>query len=136
MNGSEYRQFLQQVDALLPQIEAELKGIDLSAFPQLSYANGKFISDQRELALREVEYSRLWVSKQRIKRSISGELALKGFLDSLWGLEGDIIWTEDFTGLHLTHLEMFAPEFGQLQIQIANDVIERVALMEKGVCPQ
>ncbi len=135
MTEAEYKAFLLQVDVLLPQVEAEFKKIDLEKFPNLSYARGKSLADQQRLGLMEVGYSRDFVARQRIKHTVSGELALKGFLDSLLNEGQEMLWEEDSSGIKATNLEKYAPELSALVIRISNDVTVRVELLESGSCP-
>jgi hypothetical protein len=93
------------------------------------------IVDQRDLGLREIGYIRDYIARQTVKRTVSGELALSGFLQSLFDIGEEIVWMEDFSGLTLTHLEKDAPELSELVIRIGNDVNARVALLEKKTCP-
>jgi hypothetical protein len=137
MTDADFKAFLTQVEATLPKWESELKGIDLEKqAPQIPYAKGKSITDQRDVGLMEIGYIRVYLPKLRAKRTVSGELALSGFMQSLFDVGEEIVWEEDFSGLTLTHLEKDAPEWSALEIRIANDVNTRVALLEKGTCPK
>jgi hypothetical protein len=129
-----YKTFLLQVEAAIPKWETELKNIDLEKVPQISYSRGKSIVDQRDLGLVEVSNIRTYIALQQHKRSVSGELALFGFLQSLYDIGQEIVWEEDFSGLTLTHFEKYAPELSSLEIRINNDAMARVALLEKSTC--
>jgi hypothetical protein len=135
MTDADYKTFLPQVEGALPKWETALKNIDLEKVPQISYSQGKRIVDHRDLALSEIANIRLYVAKQRAKRTVSGELALKGFLDSLFDNGEEIVWEEDYSGLTLTVLEKYAPELSALIIRIGNDVFARVDLLERSTCP-
>lgn len=135
MTDANFRVFLTQVESALPKWETELKSIDLEKVPQISYSKGKSIMDQHDLGLVEVANIRVYLPKLRAKRTVSGELALSGFMQSLFDIGEEVVWEEDFSGLTLTHLEKDAPELSALEIRIMNDLIARVALLEKGTCP-
>jgi hypothetical protein len=134
MTDADYKTFLLQVEAAIPKWETELKNIDLEKVPQISYSRGKSIVDQRDLGLVEVSNIRTYIALQQHKRSVSGELALFGFLQSLYDIGQEIVWEEDFSGLTLTHFEKYAPELSSLEIRINNDAMARVALLEKSTC--
>ncbi len=135
MSDADCKAFLLQVEATLPKWETALKNIDLEKVPQISYSRGKSIADHRDLGLMEIGNIRVAVAKLRVKRTVSGELALLGFMQSLFDVGEEIVWEEDFSGLTLTSLEKYAPELSALEIRIGNDVNVRVALLEKGTCP-
>ncbi len=136
MTETDYKAFLLQVDTLLPKMETEFKNIDLEKFPQLSYSRGKSMADQQTLGLMEVGYSRDFVARQRKKHTVSGELALKGFLDSLSSVGEEMLWEEDWNGITVTRLQKYGPELSALLMQISNDVNGRVDLLESGSCPR
>ena len=100
-----------------------------------SYATGEKIVQYRDLTLKEVGWVREYVGKQRQKRTVSGELALDGFLRGVFDGMESIVSMEIAAGLTLSNLENYAPEISKLNIQIANDVTARVELLEKGICP-
>ena len=135
LSGADSEALLSQIELALPKWETALKNIDPEKAPQISYSLGKAIADKRNLGLMEVGNIRLYVAKQRVKRTVSGELALFGFLQSLYDLMGDIVGLEVAVGLTLSSLEKFAPELGALCGRIGDDVYARVALLEKGSCP-
>jgi hypothetical protein len=67
---------------------------------------------------------------------VSGELGLYVTLESLSNDCDGIVWAEVVGGLTLTSLEKYAPKMmGPLIGRIGNDVLARVALLEKGSCP-
>jgi hypothetical protein len=135
MTDADYRAFLLRVEVALPIWETALKGIDPEKDSRISYALGKAIVDEKNLSLIEVGNVRQFVAKQRVKRTVYGELALHGFLESLYSAMGDLVTLEIAGGLTLSNLEKYAPEIGALTGSIANDVFARVALLEKGTCP-
>jgi hypothetical protein len=135
MTDAEYKTWLHQVEAVLPKWETELKNIDLEKVPQISYSQGKLIVDQRDLGLMQIGYIRDYAARQTVKRTVSGELALYNFLQSLQGIGEEIVWMEVISSLTLTHLDKYAPELSKLVIPIGNDVIARVKLLEKNTCP-
>jgi hypothetical protein len=134
MNEPDYRAFLAQVEAKLPVWEAALKRID-PAKTTASYVVGKQIVQYRDLALMEVGYVRQWIPKQRLQHTVSGELALEGFLRSIFDAMDSVVSTESIAGITASNLEDFAAESGDLIKRIANDVTARVELLEKETCP-
>ena len=134
MNGAEYKSFLNEVERKLPEWEAALKRID-PAKTNASYAVGKELNQYRDLALMEVGSVRQWVPKERAKHTVSGELALEGFLRSVFDAMDAVVRTEISGGITASSLENYAPEIGELVGRIVNDVIARVELLEKGTCP-
>ncbi len=134
LSDADYKTFLLHVEEALPKWETALKNIDLERVPRISYANGKAIADYRDIGLMELGNIRLTVAKQRVKRTVSGELALSRFLEGLFDAGNSIVWMEDVNGLTLSSLEKYAPELGALLGRIGNDVSARVALLEKGAC--
>ena len=83
----------------------------------------------------EIANIRISVAKLQTKRTVSGELALSGVIQSLFDIGEEIVWEEDASGLSLTHLEKDAPELSALAIRIVNEVYAKVALLEEGNCP-
>jgi hypothetical protein len=136
MTDADYKAFLLQVEAALPKWEAAFKNIDPEKNPQISFSQGKYIVLWRNLGLMEIGNIRQYVAKQRVKRTVSGELALSGFLQSLYDAGEEVVNFEGLTGLTLSSLEKYAPELATLEIRIGDDVEARVALLEKGTCPQ
>jgi hypothetical protein len=134
MSDADYKSFLSEVEGKLPEWEAALKKVD-PAKSDASYAVGEKIVEFRDLALREVGYVRQYVAKQRGKRTVSGELALEGFLRGVYDTMDSVVAIESSARLTLSHLENFAPPIGKLVISIGNDVTARVELLEKGNCP-
>ena len=135
MTDAAFKVFLFQVEAALPKWETQLMSIDLEKVPQISYSRGKSIIGQRDLGLMEISNIRVYLAKLQAKRTVSGELALSGFMQSLFDIGEEIVWEEDFSGLTLTGLEKYAPQFSALEIRILNDVNARVTLLEKSACP-
>jgi hypothetical protein len=135
MTDADYKTFLSQVEAVLPKWETALKGIDLERVPRLSYSVGKSIADSQTVGLTEIDNIRTFIFMQRRKRTVYGELALKGFLDSLFEMGDEIVWREAIMGLNLTGLEKCAPELSALAMRITNDAMARVEQLEKGTCP-
>jgi hypothetical protein len=135
MSDADYKAFLLQVEAALPKWETALKNIDPEKDPQISYSQGKLIVNERNLGLTEVGNIRVFVAKQRVKRTVYGELGLKGFLQSLYDVMYSIVNIEEAAGLTLSSLEKYSPELSVLLIRIGNDVLARVELLENGACP-
>ena len=135
MSDADYKAFLSQVETVLPKWEAALKGIDLEKVPQLPYSVGKTIADSQTVGLTEIDNIRLYITMQRRKRTVYGELALKGFLDSLFDMGEEIVWREAVMNITLTSLEKYGPELSALAMRITTDAMERVDLLEKGTCP-
>jgi hypothetical protein len=111
-----------------------LKRVD-PAKANVSYAVGKQIEDHKALGLKEAGWAREWVAKQHVKHTVSGELGLKGFLQSLYDEMDSVNSTAVTAGIDTSGLERYAPEFGSLMIRIDNDLAARVELLEKATCP-
>jgi hypothetical protein len=134
MTMAEYKSFLDKVERQLPVWEAGLKRID-PAKTNASYAVGKQIVQFRDLALKEVGWVREYVAKERVKHTVSGELALKDFLQGVYDTMDSVVTTEIAAGITASNLESYSPEISPLVIRIGNDVTARVQLLEKGACP-
>jgi hypothetical protein len=134
MSDADYKVFLSQLEAVLPTWESQLKGIDLEKVPQIPYALGKSISDAQTVGLAEIDGIRTYIHFQREKRTIYGELVLKGFMDSLFDMGQEIVWKEDMIGANLTSLDKYAANLSALNIRLDNDALERVKMLEKGNC--
>ncbi|MFZ3263763.1 MAG: hypothetical protein WA172_07170 [Terriglobales bacterium] len=134
INDVDFKLLLTQTQKLLPVLETEFNGIDLDKNPSIAYSTGKFIADQRQIALTEIRNTQVFVAKLRTKRTVYDELALKEFLDSLFDAGEEIVWQEDFAHLSLTHLEKHAPELSAIILRIANDVHARIQLLETDPC--
>lgn len=93
------------------------------------------IVDRRNLCLSEIEDIRSNLARLRAKRTVSGELALLGFLQSLYDMAEETENIEDAAGVELSHFEKYAPSLGSLQMRLGNDVTARVELLEKATCP-
>jgi hypothetical protein len=117
MTPAEYKSFLNKVEVDLPEWESGLKRVD-PAKTEASYAAGKDIIEYRDLALMQVEYVRQSVMKERVRHSISGELALERFLSGVFDQMESVVMTELDAGVTASHLEKYAPEISPLMIQI------------------
>jgi hypothetical protein len=136
MSDADYKAFLSQVETALPKWETDLKNIDLGKVPQLPYSLGKSITNSQTVGLMEIDNIRTLIHSQREKRTVYGELALKGCLDSLYDMAEEIVWNETIMGVTLTSLEKYGPELSTLTMRIATDAMARVQLLEKGTCPR
>jgi hypothetical protein len=134
MSDEEYKNFLDDVGRKLPAWEAALKKID-PAKSEASYDVGEQVVHARDLALMQVGYARQSVLKQRVKRTVSGELALQTFIHGIFDSMQSVVMLEISAGLTLSTLETLAPQISKLDGLISNDVAARVGLLEKGQCP-
>ncbi len=135
MTDAEYKRFLIEVDSKLPVWEAALKKVD-PAKSDASYAVGAQVVQFRDLGLMQVEYARRYVLKQHMKRTVSGELALEVFLRGIFDAMDSMMITEVSAGVTISaELDAFAPQISKLGIPLADDVLARVELLEKGTCP-
>jgi hypothetical protein len=90
----------------------------------------------RDLGLMQVENARRYVFKQHMKRTVSGELALQSFLQGIFDAMESMMITEVSAGVTISaELDAFAPQISKIEIPLADDVIARVELLEKGSCP-
>lgn len=135
MSDSDFKAVLAQLDVSIPKWEAEFKGIDVEKNGQISYVIGKAIVDRRDLCLVEIGNVRTYAARLRVKRTVSGELALLGFLQSLYDLAEEEENLENIAGVTLSHFDKYALDLGSLQMRIGNDVSARVELLEKATCP-
>ena|ERR1035437_922032 len=135
MTDADYKTFLLQVETALPKWETALKNIEPEKDERISYSLGKSIVDNRNLGLMHISNIRQFLAKQQVKRTVYGELALRGFLEDLFNAMDTTVEFEVIGGLTLSSLEKFAPELSAFIIRISNDAMARVALLEKGTCP-
>jgi len=135
MSDADYKTFLLQVEAALPKWETSFKSINLDKTPNLSYSVGKSIADSQIVALTEIDNLHTFIHFQQRKRTVYGELALKGFLDSLYDMAEQILWRETLNGLTLSDLEKYGPQMSVFSARVGFDAMERVRLLEKGTCP-
>lgn len=135
MTDAEYRNRLLQIEAELPKWETAFRSIDPEKIPQLPYSVGKSIEDSQTVGLTEIDNIRDFISMQRRKRTVYGELALKGFLDSLFDMEEEIVWREAIMGQGPTSLEKYGPQISAFAADIGIDAMARVELLEKRPCP-
>jgi len=136
MSDADFRTVVKQVETTLTALETQFKGIDLDKVPQISYSRGKSIEAQRDLGLMEIDIVRKEVLKLRVKRSVSGELALEKSLDTLF--YSTALWesADDFRSLaHFDDSVRAGLDAGMLVTRIGNDVQARVEMLEKGTCP-
>lgn len=134
MTDAEYKRFLIDVDSKLPVWEAALKEVD-PAKSDASYAVGERVVQFRDLGLTQVGYARQYIFKQHMKRSVSGELALERFLRGIFDAMDSMMITEVSAGVTISaELDAFAPQISKLEVSLADDVIARVELLEKGSC--
>jgi|HubBroStandDraft_6_1064221.scaffolds.fasta_scaffold180780_2 hypothetical protein len=82
----------------------------------------------------EVGYVREWVPKERSKHTVSGELALEGFLRGVFDSMDLVVSIEIAAGITASNLEEYAEGTGTLIRRIGNDLTARVELLEKGAC--
>lgn len=135
ISDADFKAFLAQLEDSIPKWDAEFRGVDVDKNEQISYAVGKMIVDRRNLCLSEIEDIRSNLARLRAKRTVSGELALLGFLQSLYDMAEETENIEDAAGVELSHFEKYAPSLGSLQMRLGNDVTARVELLEKATCP-
>jgi hypothetical protein len=135
MSDADYKTFLLQVEVALPKWEMALKNIDPEKDSEIPYSLGKSIVENRDVGLMEIGEIRIRVAKLRVKRTVSDELALYNFLQSLHDSIDEEGAIEAIANLTLSDLKKFASELSALRMRIGNDVIARVALLEKGTCP-
>jgi hypothetical protein len=131
MSDAEYKTFLGEVEAKLPLWEAALKRID-PAKSNMSYAVGDQIVKRRDLALRQIDWIRTRIQKERSHRLVSQEHAIEGFMQGVFDQMEYILWVGPSVNVRL---EDFAPEMSSLLIRVENDVTARIELLEKGSCP-
>jgi hypothetical protein len=134
MTPGEYKEVLNKVEIELPRWEAALKRVDLTK-TNVSYTVGKQIEGWRDLGLKEIEWTRVSLAKERTKHTVSEELHLRGFLTGLQDMMGNVLSTEDAAGITISDLEKYAPEVSSFLIELGNDVTARVELLEKATCP-
>jgi hypothetical protein len=135
MSDADFRAFLAHLDAAIPKWEAEFNSIDVEKNAQISYVAGKAIMDRRGLCLMEIGSIRTYVAKLHGRRTVSGELALSGFLQSLFDLAEEESSMEDIAGVVLSHFDKYAQELGSLEARASSDVFAPVELLEKETCP-
>jgi len=135
MTDADYKTFLLQVEAELPKWETALKNIEPEKDSQISYALGKMIVENRDIGLMDIGNIRTRVAKLRVKRTVSDELVLSLSLQTLSDSIEEEVGVEAVANMTLSDLEKFAPELTTLRLRIVNDVIARVALLEKSTCP-
>ena len=134
MSDSQYKMFLTHVESKLPEWEKSLKKVD-PAKANTSYAAGETITQSRNIGLLEIGYVRQSLAKLRVKRTVSEELALHGFLRGVHDAMDSVVGMEVASGLTLSSLESYGSEISKIERLIANDVTVRVELLEKGACP-
>jgi hypothetical protein len=134
MTPAEYKEVLHEVELGLPKWEAALKKVD-PAKTNVSYSVGKRIEGWKGLGLKEVAWVGQSTDKERVKHTVSGELALQEFLRGVFDMMDNVVQTEDEAGIVLSDLEKYAPDVSSLAIRIGNDVTARVELLEKATCP-
>lgn len=135
LSDADYNVFLSQVENELPKWETALKGIDPAKTPQISYGAGKSILAQRNIGMMETDNIRDFIAMQRRKRTVYGELAIKGFFDSLFDVEEEITWMQAINGNPISTFDKYAPQLDALSARIGTDAMARVELLEKGACP-
>ena len=135
MSDADFMTFLLQVDSALPKWETALKSIEPEKDSQISYALGKMIVENRDIGLMDIGNIHTRVAKLRVKRTVSDELVLSLSLQTLSDSIEEEVGVEAIANMTLSDLEKLAPELTTLRLHIVNDVIARVALLEKGTCP-
>ena len=135
MTDADYKTFLLQVEAELPKWEMALKNIDPETDARIPYALGKSIVENRNIGLMDIDRIHTKVAKLRVKRTVSDELSLSLSLQSIFDSIEDEVNIEAIANLTNSDIEKFAPELTTLRLRILNDVVARVALLEKGTCP-
>src|ERR1017187_8595550 len=95
MTDNHFKAFLIEVESVLPGWETQLMSIDLEKAPQISYAKGKSIMNQRDRGLRYIAGIRVVLSKLRVKRTVTDELTLHEILQSLFDDGNEIVWEEE-----------------------------------------
>ena len=135
MTDADYKTFLLQVEAELPKWEMALKNIDPETDARISYGLGKSIVENRNIGLMDIDRIHTKVAKLRVKRTVSDELSLSLSLQSIFDSIEDEVNIEAMANLTNSDIEKLAPELTTLRLRILNDVIARVALLEKGTCP-
>jgi hypothetical protein len=128
MTDADYKTFLLQVETAAPKWVTMISNITPERIRRTSYAQG--------LSFYDIGQIRAAIAEQRVKRTLSGELALLASMRSLWEM-GKVLSKEQavMSGYTDSSFDNFAPELGELYGRIGNDVNARVALLEKGICP-
>src|SRR5262249_42153448 len=83
LSPEQYADFLRRVEQRLPEWQRILLSVDPGKDPNMAYATGKMIDDQKRLGLMEIENIRTFIAKEREHHTVSHELGLMGFMDSL-----------------------------------------------------
>jgi hypothetical protein len=135
ITDAEYKTFLFHLEAELPKWENALKSIDPEQDSKISYLLGKSIVTSRNVGLLGIGNIRHFVAKQRVKRTVYGELALHYFLTSVYDAMNSVVSLEVAGGLTLSNLEKYAPDISAVSAQIGVDVFARVAMLEDHVAP-
>jgi hypothetical protein len=104
MSTVEYRTVLDKINAELPRWELSLRSVD-PAKTTASYAVGKQIVGYRDIGLMPTGYVRQYVAKERARHSVSGELALEGFLRGVFDAMESMVATETIAGVTASDVE-------------------------------
>jgi hypothetical protein len=133
MNAAEYSKHLDRIDVDLGKWEASLRKIDPGKGDP-SYTVGKQIADNLRLALMQVVDTRSFINRERIRRTIYGELALGQLLTSLNEDFNLLAFEGAFNDLSVETVSDYAKEIGFLQMRLMNDAMRRVEQLEAGKC--
>jgi hypothetical protein len=131
MTDTEYKTFLVELEAELPQWEQALKGVD-PAKTSTSYAVGKRTVQYRDIGLMAIEGVSNLSKQERSRRSVTREFLLRGSLEGVMNAMEAVLISDPSVAVPL---ESYAPELSRLNLKLANDLLARVELLERGTCP-
>lgn len=136
MTNAQYKAFLSQVAAVLPGLKVDFQNLKPENDPQISYAIGQVVAENRAVGLMQIDDIRTEIEKQRQKRTVSGEVTLNNFVQELYeSMSSELAVEAMDTNLPPSHFERFIPEMSSIGVRIGNDSIARVQLLEKHTCP-
>ncbi|MGA2832842.1 MAG: hypothetical protein ABSE55_07195 [Terracidiphilus sp.] len=129
----EYKSLLDRIETDMAVWDASARKID-PAKTNASYALGTQIAQNRDVVLLEIRNIRSFIAMQRQKHTVSGELAISGFLQSITGTMEDEVMLEIASQMSITDFEHFASEQFSLEAELGMDLQARVKMLEEGTC--
>lgn len=133
MSQGQYTAYLQQLDLALPIWEEQLQRLDTDKIANMPYKDGKFIMDQKELAMHEINDVRNWIRQEHASPRASHQLmmaiGLGSILDDFENLASLLLQTPWSDGA-----QSLFPQISGFRLRLLNHMLAGVEALELRHC--
>jgi hypothetical protein len=135
LSAIEYGKLLDRIETDLRVWESALRKIDPGK-GETSYKVGSDIANYKDFGLRETQSAVNLIIRQRAKRTVYGEIALAGLLDTLNDAITHLAGLGAFNDLSIEKMRDFGDEMGTVEVNLRNDGMRRLQFLESNPCAQ